>query len=471
MVGRPRASYRTGTYIIGCPAADGGGGAPPTPICPIAALGGGGGGRGSPRMPNIPPPPIGDGLAPPRARAGRSLLSARLFPRRFRRGFLFVVAELFLLDHFLVILTARVVPLLIQPRDVWNPPRPPDDDEHLVPRLRRHLLRQPQRVQRRAHRSKHLLDRSQPSPIARAQHALLVQRLVDAVQIRLSLARRVAPPALHHHRPSHHRHHPSHRLDRLVAPDRRHRRHRPVVVRDLVPRPRRRVAVFAVLVVVVVVPPVARARQPLRHVPRAHALARRRPIVFVALARRPRARRARVVAPSRLVEREFRHVRLVARVVASRVARRAGRLRGDAHVERRAFERALEHRARRRGATTRSAALDRVVARTSRRPPAHARALAIATTRRRDDAMDVARAVLDGDVAALDEVVEQFYGGDSGKVRRIERVNERIGTERARERARDAPRRDRRRGRTMGRRWTGRERARARGGTKGGGNR
>ena len=35
--------------------------------------------------------------------------------------------------------------------------------------------------------------------------------------------------------------------------------------------------------------------------------------------------------------------------------------------------------------------------------------------------MDVARAVLDGDVAALDEVVEQFYGGDSGKVRRIER--------------------------------------------------
>ena len=51
--------------------------------------------------------------------------------------------------------------------------------------------------------------------------------------------------------------------------------------------------------------------------------------------------------------------------------------------------------------------------------------------------MDVARAVLDGDVAALDEVVEQFYGGDSGKVRRIERANERIGTERAR----DAPRR------------------------------
>jgi len=49
--------------------------------------------------------------------------------------------------------------------------------------------------------------------------------------------------------------------------------------------------------------------------------------------------------------------------------------------------------------------------------------------------MDVARAVLDGDVAALDEVVEQFYGGDSGKVRRIERVNERIGTERARKRA------------------------------------
>ena len=83
--------------------------------------------------------------------------------------------------------------------------------------------------------------------------------------------------------------------------------------------------------------------------------------------------------------------------------------------------------------------------------------------------MDVARAVLDGDVAALDEVVEQFYGGDSGKVRRIERANERIGTERARKRARDAPRRDRRRGRTMGRRWTGRERARARGGTKGGG--
>ena len=35
--------------------------------------------------------------------------------------------------------------------------------------------------------------------------------------------------------------------------------------------------------------------------------------------------------------------------------------------------------------------------------------------------MDVARAALDGDVAALDEVVARFYGGDSGEVRRRER--------------------------------------------------
>ena len=35
--------------------------------------------------------------------------------------------------------------------------------------------------------------------------------------------------------------------------------------------------------------------------------------------------------------------------------------------------------------------------------------------------MDVGRAALDGDVAALDEVVARFYGGDSGEVRRRER--------------------------------------------------
>ena len=429
MVGRPRASYRTGTYIIGCPAADGGGGAPPTPICPIAALGGGGGGRGSPRMPNIPPPPIGDGLAPPPRAAGRSLLSARLFPRRFRRGFLFVVAELFLLDHFLVILTARVVPLLIQPRDVWNPPRPPDDDEHLVPRLRRHLLRQPQRVQRRAHRSKHLLDRSQPSPIARAQHALLVQRLVDAVQIRLSLARRVAPPALHHHRPSHHRHHPSHRLDRLVAPDRRHRRHRPVVVRDLVPRPRRRVAVFAVR---------RRRRRPPRRARAPTTSARpsrsRSRTTSTHRLRRSRSSSTRSTSSRRRAVARSPRARIPARSSsspassrrASRVVARAASAATRTSSGARSRARARVAAIARRGATTSKCGVDRVVASTAR--PTAPRGAARARARDRAAAaasnaatMDVARAALDGDVAALDEVVARFYGGDSGEVRRIER--------------------------------------------------